>query len=482
MKIFLLALLTYISLSIQVSVAQYSLINAYPQLPKFEKPLELRLANDGTNRMFVLEQTGKIFVFENTPLVSTRKLFLDLSDVVKNDASETGLLGMALHPNFKINKTFYINYDSDKSGSIKSYISSFKVSTANADSAIKKSEKQLLVVDDPAWNHNGGCLQFGPDKYLYFSLGDGGQGNDPWNNAQNLKSYWGKIHRINVDDTANGKKYGIPKDNPFINTAGALGEIYAYGLRNTWRFNFDEEDNNKLWAGDVGQNAWEEIDIIVKGGNYGWKIMEGLVCRPGGGATCDKKGLIDPIWMYKNPTVGTSITGGFVYRGKKIPYLKGKYVYADYTFGKIWALNPTPDVTNEMLMDRSDDTPIKVASFAEDFDKELLILSHGDGRILKLVSEQPNSSTAADSKDFAVSIIPNPNGPKSIVSVSILYPAKINIHLLDMSGKNIQTIANEDRSSGKHQFSFDTSKLKTGNYFVQVKAGKFEALKKFNKL
>ncbi len=481
MKLFLAMLLPCIFFSIQISIAQYSLINAYPQLPKFEKPLELRLANDGTNRMFVLEQTGKIFVFENTPSVSTRKLFLDLSDVVKKDANETGLLGMALHPNFKINKTFYINYDSDKSGSIKTYISSFKVSNSNPDSAIKKSENQLLVVEDPAWNHNGGCLQFGPDRFLYFSLGDGGSGNDPWNNAQNLKSYWGKIHRINVDDTTNGKKYGIPKDNPFVNTAGALGEIYAYGLRNTWRFNFDEEDNNKLWAGDVGQNAWEEIDIIVKGGNYGWKIMEGLVCRPGGGSTCDKKGLIDPIWVYKNPSLGTSVTGGYVYRGKKIPYLKGKYVYADYTYGKLWALDSAPDVTNELLIDRSDDTPIKVASFAEDFDKELLILSHENGRILKLVSDIPNTSLAYKSKSFIVSIIPNPAGAKAIVSVTILDPSKIDIHLLDDSGKNIQTVAHEDRSAGKHQFSLNTSKLKPGNYFVEIKSGKFDALKKFNK-
>jgi glucose/arabinose dehydrogenase len=460
--------------------AQYSLVNPYPSLPTFNRPLELRLANDGTNRMFVLEQTGKIYVFENSPTVSKRKLFLDLSDIVKKDQNETGLLGMALHPNFKNNKTFYINYDSDKSGTIKTFISSFKVSANNPDSAIRNSEKQLLIVDDPEWNHNGGCLQFGPDKYLYFSLGDGGGANDQWNNAQNLGSYWGKIHRINVDDTINGKKYGIPTDNPFVKTAGALGEIYAYGLRNVWRFNFDAGDNFKLWAGDVGQNAWEEIDIITKGGNYGWKITEGFVCRPGGG-NCDKKGLIAPVWTYKR-SEGTSITGGYVYRGSKIPALTGKYIYADYTFGKVWALdiNDT-DTLNELLIAQSQDLPIKISSFAEDFEKEILMISHMNGKIFKLIADKPSASTESDAKAISVLIMPNPTGAKTTIALTNLDPGKVEIDLIDMSGKILQNIANEDRSAGEHLFYFDTHKLASGNYFVKVRCGKFETIKKLVK-
>ena len=475
-SVYILILMACISLQ-----AQYSLVNPYPNLPIFSRPLELKLANDGTNRMFVLEQTGKIYVFENLPTVSKRKLFLDLSDVVKKDANETGLLGMALHPDFKNNKTFYLSYDSDKSGKLQGFISSFKVSISNPDSAIKSSEKKLLVVDDPADNHNGSCLQFGPDKFLYFSLGDGGSGNDPWNNAQNLGSYWGKIHRVNIDDTTNGKKYGIPADNPFVKTAGALGEIYAYGLRNVWRFNFDAGDNFKLWASDVGQNAWEEIDIITKGGNYGWKVMEGFVCRPGGGSTCDRKGLIGPVWTYKR-SEGTSITGGYVYRGSKIAALTGKYIYADYTFGKVWALNITEDDTlNELLISQSQDLPVRISSFAEDFEKEILIISHLNGKIFKLVADNPSASLESDVKALSVLIIPNPTGLKTTIALTTLNAGRVEIELIDLSGKTLHHIANEDRSAGEHSFYFDSQKLAPGNYFVKVRCGKFEAIKKLVK-
>lgn len=382
----LLSIFLYIN-CLQFGVAQYAIVNAFPQLPNFDHPVDLKLANDGSNRMFLVEQTGKIYVFQNTPRVATRKLFLDLSNVVCNKHSETGLLGMTLHPDFKTNKTFYLSYDTDKTGSLQSVIASYKVSENKPDSALVSSETRLLVVEDKYSNHNGGCILFGPDKYLYFSLGDEGSANDPQNNAQNLSSYWGKIHRINVADTANGKKYGIPPDNPFIKTPGALGEIYAYGLRNTWRFNFDLEDNNKIWAGDVGQNNLEEIDIITKGGNYGWRVMEGTKCTPGVDKNCIDKNYKKPVWTYPRKD-GVSITGGYVYRGAKIPSLTGKYIYADYQYGNVWALTANASSTkNQLIIPQNFDSSVRISSFAEDFDKEILILSHGTGTILRLVSK-----------------------------------------------------------------------------------------------
>lgn len=463
------------------SSAQYSLVDAFPKLPKFDRPLELKIANDGTNRMFVLEQTGKIYVFQNSNSVTTRKLFLDLSNVVCNKYSETGLLGMDFHPDYKTNKTFYLSYDTDKSGKLKSVIASFKTSTTNPDSAIKNSEKQLLVVDDLAWNHNGGCILFGPDKHLYFSFGDGGNGNDEWNNAQNLGVYWGKIHRINVADTSNGKKYGIPADNPFVNTPNALGEIYAYGLRNTWRFNFDLEDNNKIWAGDVGQNNWEEIDIITKGGNYGWRVLEGNNCTPGVDKNCNKSGYKNPIWTYVR-NQGVSITGGYVYRGKKIPALIGKYVFADYQFGNVWALTAAKDTINMVLVEQNLDLPIRISSFAQDFDKELLLMSHGNGRIMRLVADNPSAVT--DSKaneEISVIISPNPLAAKTTITLTMHNPGKVEMDLIDYNGKNVLQITNESRSAGEHQFTFDGTKILVGSYLLKIRCGRYETVKKLVK-
>jgi glucose/arabinose dehydrogenase len=216
-----------------------------------------------------------------------------------------------------------------------SVISSFRVSEDDPDRADPKSEVEIMRIKQPFWNHNGGTILFGPDGYLYVGLGDGGSAKDPFGNGQNLGTLLGSILRIDVDRKEKGRNYAIPKDNPFVNRAGARPEIYAYGIRNVWRMAFDPV-TKKLWAGDVGQDLWEEINIIVKGGNYGWNVREGK--HPFGPSSAkQRKDMIDPIWEYHH-SIGKSITGGHVYRGKRVPQLAGRYVYADYVSGKIWAL------------------------------------------------------------------------------------------------------------------------------------------------
>ncbi len=309
-------------------------VRAFPEL-QFRRPIVVTHAGDGTNRVFVAEQLGVIRVFANNPDVEETQVFLDIeSRVVYTDKeNEEGLLGVAFHPRFKQNGQFFVFYTTTDAPHT-SVVSRFKV-LANGQ-ADPKSEVELLRIPRPFWNHDGGTLAFGPDGYLYICLGDGGSANDPQANGQNLNTLLGKILRIDVDHHAAGKNYVIPKDNPYAAQTGkAQPEIWASGLRNVWRMAFDRE-TGLLWAADVGQDLWEEIDIIVRGGNYGWKLREGRHKFQEG--SDPRPDLIEPIWEYPH-TIGKSITGGLVYRGKKLPALVGKYLYADYVTGKIWALD-----------------------------------------------------------------------------------------------------------------------------------------------
>lgn len=326
--------------------------------PQEFRPVVLAHAGDGSNRIFICEQHGQIFAL--APNSQEAKLFLDIRDRVKyfDRQNEEGLLGVAFHPDYEKNGKFYAYYTLEP-GQI-SIVSEFKVSD-DPSKADATSERVLMKVEQPFWNHNGGTIEFGPDGYLYIGLGDGGSGNDPFGNAQNLNVLLGSILRIDVDSKTGDKEYGIPADNPFVNQKNAQPEIYAYGFRNMWRFSFDRE-TGKLWCADVGQNLWEEINIVEKGGNYGWNLKEAT--KQFGSKTLGSTTVADPIWEYDHG-IGKSITGGFVYRGSKVPALKGKYLYADYVSGKLWALtyNPaTGDVTNEAI--ESDKLP--VITFGED--------------------------------------------------------------------------------------------------------------------
>ncbi len=307
-------------------------MRAFPEL-KFSRPVLLTNAGDGTNRIFVAQQQGKIFVFPNKPDVEEADLFMDWEKktIYKNEEFEEGVLGIAFHPKFPSNGEFFMYYTEVPHISV---ISRFKISKDNPNKADPASEEQILRIPQPYWNHNGGTICFGPDGFLYIGLGDGGAGNDPHKNGQNPKTVLGKILRIDVDHKDEGKKYAVPKDNPWVGQAGAATEAFAMGIRNTWRMSFDRKTGT-LWQADVGQDFWEEINIITKGGNYGWNLREGMHKFKDGSDA--KPELIEPIWEYHH-TIGKSITGGVVYRGKKLPELEGCYLYGDFVSGKLWAL------------------------------------------------------------------------------------------------------------------------------------------------
>lgn len=350
---------------------------AFPAL-KFSSPVDLVQAPGDSSRFYVVEQQGTIRTFENAANVSSAPAFLDITRKVTS-GGERGLLGLAFHPQYKSNGFLFVNYTT--SNPLKTVIARYKANPAT-NQADPASEVVLFTFNQPYSNHNGGSLQFGKDGFLYIATGDGGSGGDPQNYAQNLQSHLGKILRVDVDATTKGN-YGIPADNPFIsNGQAALPEIYAYGLRNPWRISFDME-NARLFAGDVGQNEREEIDLIVKGGNYGWRLKEGTKCyNPA--SNCAGENLIEPIHDYVQGNGDRSITGGYVYRGKAIPSLAGKYIYGDYVSGRIWALEMTGDTKKEntLLLENQG----SISSFGQDLNGEVYFLNHSDGKVMKLVN------------------------------------------------------------------------------------------------
>ncbi|MFT5527263.1 MAG: glucose/arabinose dehydrogenase, partial [Pirellulaceae bacterium] len=300
------------------------------------RPIVLTHFGDGSNRIVVATQRGILHVLANDEKAQESKVFIDIQKrvVYKDKENEEGLLGMAFHPDYKTNGEFFIYYTTTDEPHT-SVVSRFRVSKDDPNKADPDFSEEIFRIKQPFWNHNGGTIAFGHDGYLYIALGDGGSAKDPHGNGQNLKTLLGSILRIDVDKKDKDKAYGIPKDNPFVNNKDAQPEIYAYGLRNIWRMSFDRETGS-LWAGDVGQDIWEEIDIIVAGGNYGWNLREGKH-KFGDKGVEPRKDLIEPIWEYDHK-VGKSITGGHVYRGKKLPELTGSYLYADYVSGIVWAL------------------------------------------------------------------------------------------------------------------------------------------------
>ncbi|GAB4037242.1 PQQ-dependent sugar dehydrogenase [Spirosoma gilvum] len=353
-------------------------VNAFPKIT-FNSPVEFTHANDGTNRVFVIEQEGRIRVFDNDPNATTAGTYLDIRSKVSS-GGEMGLLGLAFHPKFKENGYFFVNYT--KRNPLETIVSRFKASSANASEVDPASEVILFRFSQPYDNHNGGKVLFGPDGYLYVSTGDGGSGGDPHNNAQNRTSWLGKILRVDVNGTAKGT-YGIPADNPFTgNSSGYREEIYAYGLRNPWRISFD--DQGRLWVGDVGQNTYEEIDLVTKGGNYGWRVKEAGKDYKAAGNNVDPAELIPPVYQYGRDKGDVSITGGYVYRGPTNTALKGKYIYADYASGRVWALtmNGNKATDNQELVSKAG----SISAFGEDQKSELYLCDHSGGKILKLVS------------------------------------------------------------------------------------------------
>jgi glucose/arabinose dehydrogenase len=367
---------------------------AFPALTT-TRALWMSEAPDGTGRLFIDEQEGRIVIVKKGGDGSGAKEFFNIIDRKPHVDNEEGLMSLAFHPGFKTNHLFYVYYNQQNPR--RSVISEFKVSDADPDVADLKSERILLEVPQPFGNHKGGEIAFGPDGYLYIGLGDGGDGYDPSGNGQNTSTLLAKMLRIDVNTrgTAPGGQgfgnrrrpleYGIPTDNPFVkeqeyNGRGPRKEIYAFGLRNPWRWSFDRQTGD-LWVGDVGQDLWEEIDLIVKGGNYGWSVREAFHhFKPGPvGAQ-----YIDPVMEYPHKpellsqskfpdhTVGACVIGGYVYRGKKYPALQGVYVYGDYVLGTIWGFRyENGKITQSATLLAQ---PKTIASFAEDGDGELYMM------------------------------------------------------------------------------------------------------------
>lgn len=350
---------------------------------KFERPLWIGWDNASRDVLYVAEQTGKVYRFENKEGVAVARLFLDLSDRVyrwnNGGHNEEGFLGLAFHPKFKENGHFYVHYSMARTRTKprRGVMSRFTVSKVDKTIADPESERVLFEVTQPYGNHNGCSLNFGPDGFLYISLGDGGAANDPHDYGQNLGTMLAKVLRIDVDKEENGKPYAVPADNPFVKRKGALPEIWAYGLRNTWRMCFDSKTGD-LIGGDVGQNMWEFVVLIKKGSNHGWAIKEGSHDFKGG----EPVDPISPPLIEYSHKEGVSITGGEVYRGSRHKSLDGIYFYADYGTGRFWGLKYANNkVTHaaELLETRKPG----ISSFGVDADNEVFVCCF-DGRIYRV--------------------------------------------------------------------------------------------------
>ncbi|MGR3218922.1 MAG: PQQ-dependent sugar dehydrogenase [Candidatus Anammoxibacter sp.] len=353
------------------------------------EPVQVTNAGDGSLRLFIVEQDGRIVIFKNNELLPVP--FLDIEFKVSGGGEE-GLLSVAFHPDFNNNRRFFVNYTTLLiSGQIKTVVAEYHASTDNPDIA-DQGERIILEIEQPFRNHNGGQLQFGPDGFLYIDMGDGGGSGDPSGNGQNKNTLLGALLRIDIDS---GDPFSIPPDNPFIGRDGA-DEIWAYGLRNPWRFSFDRT-GERLFLADVGQSDFEEVDLIEKGGNYGWNIMEGSHCFSQDNSDCDRADLILPISEYShdNGSFFSSITGGYVYRGSEIPDLFGRYIFGDFFRSTIWSLTETDNDTwerTELLQ-----TTLSISSFGEDEAGELYVVDHS-GTVFKIVPV-PDGDGGNDNRD-----------------------------------------------------------------------------------
>lgn len=376
----------------------YEVTDLLPAQEQFERPLFLDHHAADPLVYYVVEQNGKVFRVPRDGSEAGRQLFLDWTRPTlgpkKGGHNEEGLLGFALDPEYDKNGQFYIYY-SHQSGTREvqrrgrtrrlitreSVISRFGTRLVDGQRvAVADSEEKLMRFDQPFGNHNGGTICFGPDRMLYVAVGDGGAANDPYKHGQNLETLLGTVLRIDVRGK-HEKGYSVPEDNPFVDKGKARGEIFAYGLRNPWRISFDKE-TGELWCGDVGQNRYEEVDRLVKGGNYGWNHMEGKHPFPAK-ARRDPSKYLAPVTEYPRSD-GISITGGYVYRGQELPELRGYYIYADYVTGRIWGVKEDRkggDHKVAYLVRRGGN----VASFGELPDGELVALRYDTGRIHKLV-------------------------------------------------------------------------------------------------
>ncbi len=343
-----------------------------------DRPVAIANAGDGSGRLFILEKEGLVRVVKGGALLA--EPFLDVRDLVTDSGNEQGLLGIAFHPAYAENGRFFIAFTA--AGSNANSLAEFRAANPDSDRADRDSGRVLLAIPDTRSNHNGGMVAFGPDGYLYFSTGDGGGAGDPDRAGQDLLTLQGKILRLDVDGES---PFSVPAGNPFVVWSDARGEIWAYGLRNPWRFSFDRETGD-LWIGDVGQNEYEEVNFqsaASKGGeNYGWSVMEGTHCfRPANG--CDTSGKVLPVYEYSHDEGACSVTGGYRYRGTAVPELRGLYVFTDYCQRDLLALVPDGAGWRALTIGR---TPGRVTAFGEDEAGEVYLVSDSDGALYRVTA------------------------------------------------------------------------------------------------
>lgn len=349
-----------------------------PFVSGLSSPIDFQTPDDGSGRIFIVQQSGTIRIVSGGSLLTTP--FLDITSKVNFDSAEQGLLGLAFHPNYSQNKLFYLNYDRLSGGQMQTVIAEYQLS-ADPNAADPASERILLTVNQPFPNHKGGQMAFGPDGFLYIAFGDGGGGGDPQGNGQNRQTLLGKIVRIGVDPPfSTGLQYAIPADNPFVGTSDR-GEIFAYGFRNPWRFSF-ERGATRLFVADVGQDKFEEVDLVEKGLNYGWNTMEGAHCfNPSSG--CSMTGLTLPIAEYDH-NEGATVIGGYVYHGTAISGLAGAYVFGDFGNGRIYQLTESSGTWTRTLLLSSGHN---MSAFGQDASGELYVVDYVNGSVFKITAQ-----------------------------------------------------------------------------------------------
>lgn len=377
-----LRLLVFVLFCLIHPLTAFSQVKAEFFVSGLTEPTDFQVAPGDTSRFFILERAGTIRVVQNGSLETMP--FLDITSLTGSSGFEQGLLGLAFHPNYATNRFFFVNY-TDTSGDT---VVARYTAASDGSSGQSGTAKTILTFEQPFSNHNGGQITFGPDGFFYIAAGDGGSGGDPQNNAQNVGNLLGKILRIDVDG---GDPYAIPSTNPFVSNSSARGEIWAYGLRNPWRFSFDKSTED-LYIADVGQNTREEINAVLSsstgGENYGWRIMEGTICfNPSTG--CDQTGLTLPVHDYARSGGFCSVTGGFVYRGSAISSLQGHYFYGDFCNSNVSSFR----LSNGIATDFGEWTHLlgvqlnQVSSFGQDHDGELYVLSYSDGKVYRLIAD-----------------------------------------------------------------------------------------------
>lgn len=434
--------------------------------------LGLETPGNDSPYLYALSQQGQIYRLDTREPEAEAVIWLDISGRTEG-TGERGLLGLAFHPDFFENGRIYINYTSPDP--LRTRVSRF---SADEDEADPDSEEIILEFDQPQTNHNGGQARFGPDGYLYISSGDGGGAGDPGNNAQDAQNLLGAMLRIDVDNQDESLEYAIPEDNPFLGSEDGLNEIFAWGLRNPWRFSFDLE-TGVLWAADVGQSAWEAIHIVEAGNNYGWSIIEGSHCYPPG-TTCDTTGLEMPVFEYSHDEGRRSVTGGYVYRGSLNPSLEGLYIYGDFVSGHLWALDY--DMEEEEVISNTElaGTGHNISSFGQDGDGELYVLAYESGEIFRLLVDPV---FAERDKEIAYGYdleqnYPNPFNPSTVIAFELPGPSQVLLEIYDLTGRHVTTLVDGSMSSGRHEVTLGASGLSGGFYLYRLKTGDYMKTKK----